>query len=112
MNRLRRTSEVGNRGRTLFKTRQYQKQEMRCRGPLFPVLPGEDGDSLAQVGCVAAVDQGGPRVCLVRQGTPVGQALEVVAGKGLAGLDLDGNQFSAVIEEEVDFMAGRDDAGS
>ena len=70
-------------------------------------MPGEDGDSLAEVGGVAAVDEGGAAVLLVRQGPPVGQALEVVAGKGLAGLDLDGDQLAAVIEEEVDFMAGR-----
>ena len=76
------------------------------------MLPREDGDSLSQVGRVAAVDQGGPRVGLVRQGAPVGQALEVVAGKGLAGLDLDRDQLPALIEEEIDFMAGRDGAGS
>ena len=80
---------------------------MRCRVPLLPVLPGEDGDCLSHVECVAAVDQGGPRVGLVRQGAPVGQALEVVAGKGLAGLDLDGDQLPAMIEKEVDFVAGR-----
>ena len=76
------------------------------------MLPGEGGHSLSQVGDIAAVDQGRPRVGLVRQGAPVGQALEVVAGKGLAGLDLDGDQLPALIEEEVDFMAGRDGAGS
>ncbi len=76
------------------------------------MLPGEDGDSLAQVGCVAAADEGRPRVGLVRQGAPVGQALEVVTGKGLAELDLDRDQVPTLIQEEVDFMAGRDDAGS
>ena len=54
--------------------------------PLLPVLSGEDGDSLSHVGDVAAVDQGRPRVGLVRQGAPIGQALEVVAGKGLPDL--------------------------
>ncbi len=72
--------------------------------PLLPVLPGENGDSLSQVGYIAAVDQGRPRVGLVGQGAPVGQALEIVAGKGLAGLDLDRDQLPAAIEE--------DDAGS
>ena len=65
------------------------------------MLPGEDGDCLAQVGRVAAVDEGGPGVGLVRQGAPVGQALEVVAGKGLAGLDLNVDQLPTLIEEEV-----------
>jgi len=45
---------------------------------------------LSQVGHVTAVDEGGLRVGLVRQGVPAGQALEVVTDEGLAGLDLDG----------------------
>jgi hypothetical protein len=53
------------------------------------------------------VDQGRPCVCLLRQGFPVGQALQIVAGKGLAGFDLNGDQLRALIEEQIDFMAGR-----
>ncbi len=65
------------------------------------MLPGEDDDSLSYVGCVAAVEEGCPRVGVVRQGAPAGQALEVVGGKGLAGLDLDRDQFPAMIEEKI-----------
>jgi hypothetical protein len=61
---------------------------------------------LSHSGRVAAVDEGGAGVGLVRQGALVGQALEVVADKGLAGLDLDRDQLAAVIQEEVDFAAG------